>query len=55
MPLMRGKSKVAIEANIRRLIREGFPQETAVAIALQRAGKMPKKKKTKPRTRRQFV
>ncbi len=40
-PLRKGKSKAAIAANIRKLIREGRPQKQAIAIAL-RTAKVPK-------------
>ena len=43
MPLKRGKSKKAIESNIRQLVREGYERKQAVAIALNRAGKKKKK------------
>ena len=49
MPLIKGKSKKAIGANISELIRSGRERRQAVAIALDTArkagAKIPKKKK----------
>ena len=39
MPLRAGKGSKVISANIRTLIREGYPQTQAVAIALDKARK----------------
>jgi hypothetical protein len=47
MPLMKGKSKEVISANIRELRNSGRPQDQAIAIALERAGKSNKRKKSK--------
>jgi|DEB0MinimDraft_6_1074348.scaffolds.fasta_scaffold07555_8 hypothetical protein len=43
MPLMRGNNPKQISGNIRRLKKEGKPQDQAVAIALNVAGKSKKK------------
>lgn len=39
MPLKKGSSDDAVRANIRKLVREGYPQQQAIAIALRQAGK----------------
>lgn len=45
MPLEKGRSKAAIKRNISTLVREGKPQDQAVAIAFSKAGLSRKKKK----------
>ena len=45
MPLKRGKSKKVISSNIRTEMRAGKPQQTAIAIAMSKAGKARRKKK----------
>jgi hypothetical protein len=47
MPLKTGKSQKQIGANIKTLIKEGRPQKQAIAIALQKAGKVKPKLKRK--------
>ena len=36
MPLKKGKSKEAVSSNVRQLIKEGYPQKQAIAIALSK-------------------
>lgn len=47
MPLRRGTSNETVSSNIRKLREEGYPQKQAVAIALEKAGKSRKRRKTK--------
>jgi len=44
MPLSKGKSQAAVSSNIRKLLKEGYPRDQSIAIALRQAG-VPKKKK----------
>ena len=39
MPLKKGSSDDVVRANIRKLVREGYSQQQAIAIALRQAGK----------------
>jgi uncharacterized protein YdaT len=46
MPLKPGKSRKVVSANVEKLVKEGYPQEQAVAIAMNKAReyKRPKRK-----------
>jgi len=45
VPLKKGKSKKVISSNIRELVISGRPQDQAVAIAMNKAGKKKKNKR----------
>jgi len=43
MPLKKGKSRKTVSANIRKMMREGYPQRQAVAASLSTARKGKRK------------
>ena len=45
MPLSKGTGKKAVSKNVRRLIKEGYPQRQAVAISLETQRRAKKKKR----------
>jgi hypothetical protein len=47
MPLKSGSSNAAVSANIKTEMAAGRPQKQAIAIAMSKAGRMSKKKKSK--------
>ena len=46
MPLQGGSSKAAISSNISTLMHEGYKQKQSIAIAMSKAGKSRKKRKS---------
>lgn len=53
MPLKKGKSNAVVSSNIEKLMHEGRPQDQAIAIAMDVAGRARKgKRSAKRKTRR---
>lgn len=47
MPLKSGSSNKVVSENIKTEMKSGAPQKQAIAIALHKAGRMSRKKKSK--------
>jgi len=55
MPLIKGKSRRAVSANISELVHSGRPQKQAVAIAMSVAGKSRRRKSAKRRKKVEYT
>jgi len=55
MPLIKGKSRRAVSANISELVHSGRPQKQAVAIAMNIAGKSRRRKPAKRRRKVEYT
>jgi hypothetical protein len=47
MPLKKGSSKKTVSSNIRKMMKEGYPQKQAIAASLSSARKSRPSKKSK--------